>query len=94
MSEENKEDHKNLIETIILLILQVEQMGKSSDYQNGDQKKEFVLKNLRELFPELMKKHEDLVHFLIDKFVYLGNNKDILNFVKTISLKKYLCCLK
>jgi len=94
MAEENKEDYKNLIETTILLILQIEEMGKASDYQNGEQKKAFVLKNLREFFPELMKKHEDLVHFLIDKFVDLANNKEILNFVKTIDYKKYLCCLK
>lgn len=82
-------EQEDIVKTILSTIRTAEELAKAKDLPSTDKKK-YVVKEFESIFPEFYKKHSELIEVLIDTFVHIGNNPEVIKAAKnTLN-----CCMK
>ena len=82
-------EHSDIVKTILSTIKTAEKLAKIKDIESKDKKK-YVLKEFESVHPDFYKEHSGLIEVLIDTFVHIGNNPEVIK----LASNSLTCCMK
>ena len=82
-------EHSDIVKTIVSTIKTAEKLAKLKDIAPQDKKK-YVLKECESIHPDFYKENSALIEVLIDTFVHIGNNPEVIR----LASNSFTCCIK